>query len=60
MNPKHFILIAVLTALAGGGAWFGIVHQSKQQRNDAASHFFDTPQKYDTTGGQPMKPRWNE
>lgn len=59
MTLKSLILIVVLIVLAGG-AWVGFVHPSKQQRNDAASHFFDTPQKYDTRDGQPMKPRWNE
>lgn len=55
MRPLHVVLIIAIVVLAGGGVWFGLPSSSQKP-----SGFFETKPDYDTTGGQPMRPRWKD
>lgn len=56
---KRPIVIAALTCstliIVGGGLF--LLLRTPPDR-DAAKAFFGTPQKYDMTHGQEMRPRW--
>lgn len=55
MKPLSIALIIAIVAIGGGGLWFSLAPSSQRP-----SSFFDTKQDYDTTGGQPMRPRWKD
>jgi len=55
VRPLYIVLIIAIIALASGGLWLRLAPSSQKP-----SSFFDTKQDYDTTGGQPMRPRWKE
>ncbi len=56
MRPLHLVLIIAIVALAGSGLWLGLGPSPSPK----PSGFFDTKPDYDTTGGQPMRPRWKD
>jgi hypothetical protein len=56
VRPLYVVLIIALVVLAGGGVWFTLARSPGQK----PSGFFDSKPDYDTTGGQPMRPRWND
>ncbi|MGD9924371.1 MAG: DUF2749 domain-containing protein [Pseudorhodoplanes sp.] len=56
MRPIHIVLIIAIVLIAGGGLWFGLASSSGLK----PSGFFETNPDYDTSGGQPMRPRWKD
>jgi Ti type entry exclusion protein TrbK len=54
------MLLLTLVALAGGGLWLLIAPSERLQAKREASEFFATKPDYDTSGGQPMRPRLTE
>ena len=56
MRAPHIVLIIAIVMLVGGGLWFGLTPSSAPK----PSGFFETKPDYDTTGGQPMRPRWKD
>jgi Ti type entry exclusion protein TrbK len=58
--PLRLMLLLTLVALAGGGLWLLIAPSERLQAKREASEFFATKPDYDTSGGQPMRPRLTE
>ncbi|MBS4005974.1 MAG: DUF2749 domain-containing protein [Afipia sp.] len=56
MRPLHLVVIITIVVLAGGGLWLGFAPSPSQK----PSGFFEAKPDYDTTGGQPMRPRWKD
>jgi Ti type entry exclusion protein TrbK len=59
--PVIIIGVAIATAAAcGAGIWLWSSKSPSPRQTvvPAANDVFGAPKKYDTTGGQQMKPRW--
>lgn len=57
VKMKLIVMIMIVAAGVGaGGVWLIIA----PEKPDAMTRgdFFGTPKKYDTTGGEDMRPRW--
>ena len=62
VKPMYLFLAIAVLLLIGAGIWIAVpvAETSTESPPLTSSEFFKTNRQYDTSGGQEMKPRWND